>query len=95
MSRSLRSRASADSSFSASSTASWTNFLMMSSPHGPSARRPNPPAKPLMPAKPMPWISVVSPSSVTTPASVEDRADLVLLAGLEVVVAEHGDDRES
>ena len=58
MRRSVRSRASADSSFSASSTASCTNCLMMSSPHGPSARRPKPPAKPLTPAKPMPWISV-------------------------------------
>ena len=34
--------------------ASWTNFLMIGSPHGPSARRPKPPAKPLTPAKPMP-----------------------------------------
>ena len=92
--RSLRRRASADSSFSASSTASWTNFLMMSSPHGPSARRPNPPAKPLMPAKPIPSISVVSPSSVTMPASVEDLDDLPLLAGFEVVIAEDGDDRD-
>ena len=44
---SVRRRASADSSFSASSTASWTNRLTASSPHGPSTPRPNPPAKPL------------------------------------------------
>ena len=66
-SRSLRSRASADSSFSASSIASWTNCLMISSPQGPSARRPKPPQNPLTPAKPMPWISVVSPSSGPRP----------------------------
>ena len=42
------------SSFSASSTASRTKSLMVSSPQGPSARRPNPPANPFTPAKPTP-----------------------------------------
>ena len=35
---------------------------MMSSPQGPSARRPKPPQNPLTPAKPTPWISQSSPS---------------------------------
>ena len=88
---SVRSRARADSSFSASSTASWTNCLTAGSPQAPSVPRPKPPAKPLAPAKPMPCSSHDSPSSTTTPASIEDLPDLVLLARLVVVVAQHGD----
>ena len=91
--RSLRRRASADSSFSASSTASCTNFLMISSPHGPSARRPKPPANPLMPAKPTPWTSRRLAVERDDAGVLEDLDDLRLLVGLEVVVAEDRDDR--
>ena len=90
----MRSRASAVSSFSASSTASRTKFLMIASPHGPSARRPKPPANPLTPAKPMPWISVVSPSSVATPASLRIDRISSSLTRFAVVIAEHADGRD-
>ena len=89
----VRSRASADSSFSASSTASCTKRLTASSPHGPSTPRPKPPANPLTPAKPMPCTSTVSPSSSRTPASVRIVRDLGDGARLVVVIAEHADDR--
>ena len=65
----VRSRASADSIFSASSTASWTNCLMTGSPQGPSAPRPNPPQNPLTPANPTPLISHESPSRTVIPPS--------------------------
>src|SRR5215203_812183 len=64
-----RSRARADSSFRASSTASRTKFLMMSSPQGPRARLPKPPQKPFTPANPTPVTSVASPSSTRMPPS--------------------------
>ena len=65
MRRSVRSRASADSSFSASSR----HFVdeLLDDVLAPRAERApaEAAAKPFTPAKPMPWISVVSPSSVT------------------------------
>ncbi len=70
MRRPVRNLASADSSFSASSMASWTKRLTGASPQWPSVLRPKPPAKPLTPAKPIPWTSQESPSSTVTPASV-------------------------
>src|SRR5438552_3396709 len=54
----VRSLAKADSSFSASFTASFTKLLTTSSPHGPSAPRPNPPQNPFAPAKPTPFTSL-------------------------------------
>src|SRR5437763_297275 len=55
-------RARADSSLSASSTASRTKFLMVCSPQGLRMRSPKPPAKPLTPAKPTPLTSQAPPS---------------------------------
>ena len=61
-------------------TASCTNALMIFSPHGPSAPRPNPPQKPRMPAKPTPRnLPRVAVEHVHADVA-EDLHDLVLLS---------------
>ena len=68
---------------------------MVGSPQAPRAPRPKPPPKPFTPAKPTPCTSIASPSSMCTPAVAEDPRDLLRVARFEVVVAEHGDDRQA
>ena len=91
MSRSVRSRASADSSFSASSRHSWTNFLMML--FAPRAERaPAEAAGEALDAGEADAVDLGRVAVEHGDAGVgEDLLDLVLLARLVVVVAEHAD----
>ena len=68
---------------------------MIDSPQGPSARRPKPPPNPFTPAMPMPCSSHASPSRIADAGVDENLAHFVALVRLDVVVAEHGGDRDA
>ena len=78
---------------SASLTASCTNCLIAGSPHGPSARLPNPPAEPFH-AGDADAAHFGRFAVEHRDAGVgEDVSHFILMTGFVVVVAEHGDRR--